>query len=179
MLGQNKEFQDKARGRQVFTHKGQEVYEWDQTIDDINIYIKPPPALLPKNQETLKKQLMPGEPLPKLEVKIKSNHVAVGVKGIKPFIDEDLTNLCVESESLWMIEDDELHIQLQKSLKAEVWGCVFKGHNALDPLAKQEVQKKLLLERFQEENPGFDFSGADFNGLPPDPRTFMGGVKHS
>jgi len=27
------------------------------------------------------------------------------------------------------------------------------------------------------QNPGFDFSGAEFNGAVPDPETFMGGVK--
>ena len=30
------------------------------------------------------------------------------------------------------------------------------------PFTKSEVQKKLMLERFGEENPGFDFSGANF-----------------
>jgi hypothetical protein len=48
----------------------------------------------------------------------------------------------------------------------------------LDALAQQEAQKKVMLERFQEEHPGFDFSGAEFNGMAPDPRTFMGGVKY-
>jgi hypothetical protein len=48
----------------------------------------------------------------------------------------------------------------------------------LDPLALQEAQKKVMLERFGEEHPGFDFSGAEFNGMAPDPRTFMGGVSY-
>lgn len=26
------------------------------------------------------------------------------------------------------------------------------------------------------KNPGFDFSGAEFSGQAPDPRTFMGGI---
>jgi hypothetical protein len=34
-----------------------------------------------------------------------------------------------------------------------------------------------MLERFQEEHPGFDFSDAEFNGQVPEARTFMGGVK--
>lgn len=46
----------------------------------------------------------------------------------------------------------------------------------VDPYTQSEVQKSLMLERFQEENPGFDFSGASFNGQVPDPKTFMGGV---
>ena len=35
-----------------------------------------------------------------------------------------------------------------------------------------------MLERFQEENPGFDFSNAQFNGQAPNPRDFMGGVNY-
>ena len=46
----------------------------------------------------------------------------------------------------------------------------------LDPLSVGEEQKAMMLERFQSEHPGFDFSGADFSGAAPDPRTFMGGV---
>ena len=33
-----------------------------------------------------------------------------------------------------------------------------------------------MRERFQEEHPGFDFSGAEFNGQVPDPSKFMGGI---
>ncbi len=44
---------------------------------------------------------------------------------------------------------------------------------------QNEMQKNILLERFQEENPGFDFSGAEVNGMVPDPRNFMGGVKYN
>ena len=36
-----------------------------------------------------------------------------------------------------------------------------------------------MLERFGEENPGFDFRGAEFNGNVPDARNFMGGVKYN
>jgi hypothetical protein len=28
------------------------------------------------------------------------------------------------------------------------------------------------------QHPGFDFSGAEFNGQVPDAREFLGGVKH-
>jgi hypothetical protein len=36
------------------------------------------------------------------------------------------------------------------------------------------MDKQMMLEKFQSENPGFDFSGAEFNGsLPANPSTFM------
>ncbi|RLN93889.1 hypothetical protein BBJ28_00012938 [Nothophytophthora sp. Chile5] len=47
---------------------------------------------------------------------------------------------------------------------------------ALDPMAQEATKRQMMLERFQEENPGFDFSNAEFNGAAPDPRTFMGGA---
>lgn len=52
------------------------------------------------------------------------------------------------------------------------------GHQALDPITQEEVKKNILLERFQEENPGFDFSQAKMNGQVPDAREFMGGVSY-
>ena len=69
-----------------------------------------------------------------------------------------------KSESFWMIEDNELHLQLCKIKKAETWPSAFLGHQTLDPMMQQEVQKTILLERFQEENPGFDFSQAAMSG---------------
>ena len=85
--------------------------------------------------------------------------------------------------------------------KGEPWPAAFKGHGEvrktnhftslswlmlqndflilqLDPMASSEVKKQMMLERFQEEHPGFDFSGAEFSGDAPDPRSFMGGVKY-
>ena len=70
------------------------------------------------------------------------------MKGNPPYLNEELEKMCISDESLWMIEDKELHINLQKSYKGELWNCVFKGHNKLNPLVEQEVKKKLLLERF-------------------------------
>ena len=46
------------------------------------------------------------------------------------------------------LEDEELHILLQKAKKGEVWDCVFVGHSKINPLDQQEIQKKLMLERF-------------------------------
>lgn len=81
-------------------------------------------------------------------------------------------------ESYWMIEDDEVHIQLCKMKKAETWASALQGHATMDPVTQTEVQKNILLERFQEENPGFDFSQATMNGQVPDAREFMGGLSY-
>jgi hypothetical protein len=76
---------------------------------------------------------------------------------------------------VWTIEDGVLLITLSKAKKAETWPSVFKGHGTLDAVATEEAHKQMLLERFQAENPGFDFSQAAINGQVPDPRHFMGG----
>ena len=72
----------------------------------------------------------------------------VGVKGNPPFLNEDLGGICLSEECFWMIEDDELHIQLTKMKKGETWLCACAGHQALDPLMQEEMRKKIMLERF-------------------------------
>ncbi len=146
-------------GRRAFTSGGQTVYEWEQTLEDVLVYITPPPGVKASH----------------LFVKIAPGHVSLGLKGAPPFIDERLAGTCVAGESLWTFDDGVLQVQLTKAHRAETWPSVFVGHGELDAAAQAAVHKALLLERFQQEHPGFDFSGADVNGAVPDPRTFMGG----
>eukprot|EP00743_Colponemidia_sp_Colp-15_P003072 GILK01003320.1.p1 GENE.GILK01003320.1~~GILK01003320.1.p1 ORF type:complete len:183 (+),score=22.84 GILK01003320.1:52-549(+) len=153
---------ERARGRQQFKHNDRVIYEWDQDLNEVNIYINPPPGVRQKD----------------LDIKIEPRRLSVGLRGNPPFLQEEFQGLVKTSESFWMIEDGELHINLQKSAKGETWLAALKGHQALDSFTQSEVQKKLMLERFQEEHPGFDFSGASFSGQAPDPRSFMGGVSY-
>ena len=174
-----KSVQDKARGRQPYKHGDQVIYEWEQSLEEVLMYLKPPSWAIPRNQKEMKKNLAPGQKLPELYVNIERDRIEIGVRPNPPFLNEELGGLVVKSESFWMIEDDELVINLQKMRKAETWSCACKKHGDLDPFTKTEVQKKIMLERFQEENPGFDFSGAQFNGMVPDARSFMGGVSYT
>lgn len=169
---------EQARGRQQYKHNDQVVYEWEQSLEDVIMYFQPPPPCLPKNQKALRAQLQPGQTLPTLDVQITRDTVAVGLKGNPPFLREQLGGQCITSESFWMIEDDELVITLQKMRKGETWSCACQGHGQLDPLTQSEQSKKILLERFQEEHPGFDFSQAEMNGMVPDAREFMGGISY-
>lgn len=50
------------------------------------------------------------------------------------------------------------------------WGCFFKYH--LTTSLHTSTHTTLT------QNPGFDFSNAQFNGSVPDPQSFMGGVKY-
>ena len=151
-------------GRIKFEHNGRTVYEWEQSISEVNIYIVPPPGI----------------PAKQFDIVITHRHLRIGLKNTPPFIDEDTGGPVIPDDSLWTLTDGELNINLQKMNKAEAWDCALMGQTGskLDAFTKEETKKKLMLERFQEEHPGFDFSGADFNGQVPDARTFMGGVKH-
>jgi CS domain len=113
-----------------------------------------------------------------LDIVIKPAHLKIGLKGNPPFLDHDFAGTVVEEECTWTLDGKELEITLQKMRKAETWSAAFKGHTTLNPLEEEEVKKKLTLERFQEEHKGFDFSGAEFSGSAPDPRTFLEGVKY-
>ncbi|KAJ7533567.1 hypothetical protein O6H91_13G054900 [Diphasiastrum complanatum] len=70
-----------------------------------------------------------------------------------------------------------MHITLQKREKGQPWESAIRGHGELDPYSADQEQRRLMLERFQEEHPGFDFSQAQFSGSCPNPKTFMGGIK--
>ena len=153
----------KFEPRQKFIHDGKTVYEWEQSMEEVLVYLTPPPGVTAKH----------------LDCKITATHLTVGIKGNPPFLNHQTTGTVVVDESCWTFDDGEMEINLQKAKKGETWNSVLEGHATMDPFTKGEVQKKMMLERFQEENPGFDFSGAEFSGSAPDPRRFMGGVKYT
>uniref|UniRef100_A0A8C8YWC5 NudC domain-containing protein 2 n=2 Tax=Boreoeutheria TaxID=1437010 RepID=A0A8C8YWC5_PROSS len=47
---------------------------------------------------------------------------------------------------------------------ANCWTSLLESEYAADPWVQDQMQRKLTLERFQKENPGFDFSGAEISG---------------
>jgi hypothetical protein len=150
-----------ASSRHVFRHAGRDIYEWEQNLDEVLVYVRPPEGVRAAH----------------IACTIKPGRVTLGLKGAPhPFIDEDLAAKCAVAESLWQLEDGTLTLTLTKALKGETWPSVFVGHASLDPLTAAEDQKRMLLERFTQEHPGFDFSGAEVNGAVPDPRTFLGGI---
>ena len=149
----------------------------------------------------------PGVGARDLDVKIATAKLQVGLKGNPPFLNEEFSFAVKEDESFWTLgarpprpsparrpslspaesrardgaprraEDGVLHIQCEKVKPGEAWPSALKGHQALDAVGQEESKKAMMLQRFQKENPGFDFSGADFNGQVPDATQFMGGMK--
>ena len=163
---------DETTGRYVFEYNGNTVYEWEQTLDDVTIYITAPPFVTKGKQ---------------LNCIISARHLKLGgQESDQWFLNEDTFGTVDVSESTWSLEPDDgkkvITIYLTKAHRGELWEAALRGNQAasstLDPMAKEQVKKDMMLERFQEENPGMDFRGAEFNGSVPDARTFMDGVKY-
>ncbi len=124
-------------GRYKYEYQGRTIYEWEQSLEEVNIYINPPP----------------GVPRHLFDIEISHTHVRVGIKGAPPFIDEDTGGPVKVAESMWTLTDGVVNINLQKMIKAEAWDCALRGRagEELDAFTKEEVKKKLMIERFQEE----------------------------
>lgn len=166
------------------------VYEWEQSMEEVNVFITPPPGVtaaqiqctITASHVTLG---LRGVPELYLNVRASSSCLCVSMNGglklrvCLCIIQHDLTSPVVVGESYWMLDQGELTINLQKMRTGLMWPSVFVGHEELDPMAQETTKQQMMRERFQQENPGFDFSNAQFNGAAPDPRTFMGGAKYS
>lgn len=124
-------------GRFKFEHEGNTIYEWEQSLEEVNIYITPPPGITRSA----------------IDVEISHTHLRIGLKGTPPFIDEDTGGPVKVQESMWTLTDGEMNINLQKMNKAEAWHCALRGRagEEIDEITKEEVKKKLMIERFQEE----------------------------
>ena len=143
----------------VFRYDGRLIYEFEQTLSEVVMYI-PTPAT--KASEIVCR-LLPSK-------------VQIGLRGAdRLFLDEATYQAIDTDESTWTF-GQQLEVYLQKANKGVVWPSIFQGGVELNPSQLETVRQELMLERFGEENPGFDFRGAEFNGSVPDPRTFMGGV---
>ncbi|KAL6770728.1 hypothetical protein ACKKBF_B32410 [Auxenochlorella protothecoides x Auxenochlorella symbiontica] len=140
----------------AYVHNGQKVYEWNQTLSDINIFIDLPPGARAKD----------------LAVSFTTARLTVGLANTPPYLDKDLAGAIKVSDSLWTVEDGILVLQLVKAQTGVTWPAAIAGHE-VSPDVQTTDQKRLMLERFQAEHPGFDFSQAEFNGVVPDPSTFL------
>ena len=182
------------------------LYEWEQTLNDVTLYIGTPPGAIAHAHD--------------LVVQIQPNHLAIGRRlvvapqptpastndnnndtrtpamsdsssssttTIHYFMNEPTFGTVEVAHSTWTWDKEShvLTIELLKANKGVVWEAVVCGSittaSSFPRLSEwhvQEEKQRLLLERWQEENPGMDFRGATFNGSTPDPRTFMGGVRY-
>jgi hypothetical protein len=64
--------------RHVYLHEGRKVYEWDQTLSEVNLYIDTPPGVRAKD----------------LFCDVEKQHVKFGIKGNPPFLDVSSQDAC-------------------------------------------------------------------------------------
>uniref|UniRef100_A0A8C5Q2W6 NudC domain-containing protein 2 n=2 Tax=Leptobrachium leishanense TaxID=445787 RepID=A0A8C5Q2W6_9ANUR len=123
---------------------------WYQTMEEIFIEVQVPPGTQAKD----------------IQCKLASRDIRLALQG-KEIIKGKLFDCTISDEGTWTLEDRKLiRIILTKSDRSagNCWASLLEGEYSADPLVQDEMQKKLTLERFQRENPGFDFSGAELTG---------------
>ena len=144
--------------KSVILENGAKIYDWDQTLDEVHIFFDLPDGTTKQD----------------LEISIRPKLIQIGLRGNPPYLAQPPWAPVEAAASLWWLETPRrLHLQLQKVREAETWAGAFSGHENLNPLESEKVRKKILLERFQGEHPGFDFSDAELTGTVPNPRTFL------
>ena len=57
--------------RHAYVHQGRTIYEWDQTLSELNLYVQLPPGVKAKQ----------------LYVDISSSHLRIGIKPNPPYLD--------------------------------------------------------------------------------------------
>mmetsp|Transcript_35655 Transcript_35655/g.63034 ORF Transcript_35655/g.63034 Transcript_35655/m.63034 type:complete len:507 (+) Transcript_35655:91-1611(+) len=90
-------------------HEGRLVYEWDQTLKDITVYLRPPQGQLAQD----------------LDIKISSRHLRVGRRGRKCFLTEETYDVVNAEMSSWLLRrNGELQICIRKVRRSK-WPTAF------------------------------------------------------
>lgn len=154
-------------GKYAFVHNGSQIYEWQQDLDSVSIALKAPKNTIAKD----------------FHIEILAKRLKIGLRNHdRFFLDEEIFDIIDTNESSWFLDDGIINIFLVKSKRGQVWDMPLlrvDASSSVDEFTRQEMRKCLMLERFNEENPGFDFTQASFNGSIPDPREFMDGIKYT
>lgn len=125
--------------------------QWGQTIEEVLIEVE---------------IAEPGTRAKDIKCDIKPNSISVSVANEVKF-KGSLFATVVKDDSVWTFEDKSLlRILLVKAHQdaSNCWTSLLKGEYQCNALEVDKTEKKLTLERFQNENPGFDFSGAAITG---------------
>lgn len=123
---------------------------WYQTMEEVYVEVS----------------LEPGTTSKQVKVSITPKQLTVAVKGVN-LIKGDFPSTVKSDEAVWTIEDKKfMRICLPKVLTTadQCWKSLLIGQYEVDPYTYDQMEKKLTLQRYQFENPGMDFSGAEISG---------------
>ncbi|QDZ19392.1 CS domain-containing protein [Chloropicon primus] len=166
--------EEEGRYRVEGVEGGHGGYEWSQNVEEVNVVVRCSTGLNAKRN--VKCVIRPNR------VKLEATSCSrVDKEEFETLFDHELVGQVKPDESFWTLDSKSglISLTLQKFKEGESWSGVFQGHEAISVQDRESEQKRLLLERFQLEHPGFDFSGAEVNGVVPDASTFMGGINKS
>ncbi|XP_077984319.1 nudC domain-containing protein 2-like [Glandiceps talaboti] len=123
--------------------------QWYQTMEEVYVEV----------------ELEEGTRAKEIAVEFKTKQISVVVRG-QQLIKGELKEKVVADECIWSLEDRKfLRIVLTKPRGSQsCWPSLLVNEFETDPYTFDLMEKKLTLERFQKENPGFDFSGAEITG---------------
>lgn len=120
---------------------------WWQTVSEVHAEVNLPEGTRSKG----------------VKVEVRPSHIKVVVLD-KLVFEGTLYGVVRADETVWTLEDKKLlHIAMTKAdacTKENLWEGLLTDRFLADPFIQLEMRKKLDLEHFQMENPGFDFSGA-------------------
>ncbi|KFD55650.1 hypothetical protein M514_03398 [Trichuris suis] len=124
---------------------------WWQTVGEVNIEIDIPK---PVKASQIAAKILPGK-------------IAFSVDG-EVLLEGELFAPVHAEESVWTLEKGTmLRIMLSKASnsRSKGWSSLFAdGSYAPDALTYDKMEKSLVLERFQVDNPAMDFSDAELSG---------------
>ncbi|ESO07752.1 hypothetical protein HELRODRAFT_156707 [Helobdella robusta] len=124
--------------------------QWWQTVSDVTVLVSVPLGTVVKD----------------VKCTIKPNLVKLSLKNETIFEGQPYATIQPDN-SLWTLEDNNLvRICLEKNEKgaSKCWSSLLIGQYATDAWLFDQMQKKLTLQRYQLENPGMNFSGAEISG---------------
>uniref|UniRef100_K7FEG7 NudC domain-containing protein 2 n=1 Tax=Pelodiscus sinensis TaxID=13735 RepID=K7FEG7_PELSI len=122
---------------------------WYQTLEEVFVEVQVPPGTRAKD----------------IQCSLQSR--PLGLAAGKDLFQGKLFDCTIADEGMWTLEDRKLiRIVLMKTNRdaGNCWTSLLENEYAADPWIQDQMQRKLTLERFQRENPGFDFSGAEISG---------------
>ena len=93
--------------RLKYQHQGRTIYEWEQTLEEVHVYIEVPEGVRSKM----------------LDVRITASQLRIGLRGNPPFLDEPFQETVNSADSFWTLEDGVLHLSLTKGSKGVTWAC--------------------------------------------------------
>ena len=98
--------------RHAFRHEGRVVYEWEQTIEEVCLFVQVPAGVRARD----------------LGVSIAAREVSVGIRGNPPYLQHALHAPCVTADSTWTLDGGELAITLAKVRRSVAMSVSFESY---------------------------------------------------